>query len=342
MSNVRQDITFLFTDIERSSELWEAHPQAMGPALEQHDDMLRAIFTQNRGNVFKTIGDAFCVAFELASDALIAAVSAEHELARTAWEDTGPLRVRMAIHSGEADHRDNDYFGQTLNRVARVLATAHGGQVVLTRVAADTVASSLSEDLELRDLGERRLKDLSKPERIYQLVMSDLPSDFPPLRSLEVMPNNLPAQVTSFVGRNREMAEAKRLISTTRLLTFTGPGGTGKTRLSLQVAAEVLDQFPHGVWLVELSTLSDPTLLAETIMSAVDIREEPNRTPLATLVEALRTRHLLLILDNCEHLIAACAQIAATILRQCPKIKIIASSREPLSIEGETLWPVPA
>jgi predicted ATPase/class 3 adenylate cyclase len=342
MSNLRQNVTFLFTDIERSSELWEAHPQAMGRALVQHDTLLRAVFSQNGGKVFKTVGDAFCVAFELASDGVRATVAAQRELARAAWEETGPLRVRMALHMGEAEHRDGDYFGQTLNRIARVLVTAHGGQVVLTRIIAETVAPGLPEDVSLRDLGERRLKDLSKPERIYQLVIKDLPGDFPPLRSLEVLPNNLPAQVTSFVGRGREMAEAKRLIGTTRLLTFTGPGGTGKTRLSLQLAAEILDQFPHGVWLVELSTLSDPSMIAETIISAVDIREEADRPPLTTLVEALRTRNLLLLLDNCEHLIAACAQIASTILRQCPRIKIIASSREPLSIEGETLWPIPA
>ncbi|MCE0521388.1 MAG: tetratricopeptide repeat protein [Methylacidiphilales bacterium] len=338
----RQNVTFLFTDIERSSELWETHPQAMGRALAQHDELLRGIFSQNRGHVFKTIGDAFCVAFNHTLDAVEAATAAQRALATTAWEETGPLRVRMALHYGEAELRDGDYFGQTLNRVARVLATGHGGQTLLTFVTAEIVRAMLPADLSLRDLGERRLKDLSRPERIFQLVIKGLPTEFPPLRSLEVLPNNLPAQVTSFVGRDRDMANVKRLMGTTRLLTLTGAGGTGKTRLSLQVAAELLDQFPHGVWLVELSTLSDPALIPEAILNVFGIREEPDRPPLTTLVEALRARNLLLVLDNCEHLIAGCAQVVSTLLRQCPQVKVIASSREPLSIEGETLWQVSA
>jgi predicted ATPase/class 3 adenylate cyclase len=333
----RRNFTFLFTDIERSSELWEMHPQAMGRALAQHDDLLRGLFEEHGGHVFKTVGDAFCVAYPNTRDAVQAAISAQRGLSAAAWEETGPLRVRMAVHSGEAEQRDHDYFGPTLNRVARVLSTGYGGQTLLTGIAAETVRESLASDITLRDLGERRLKDLSRPERIYQLVIPDLRADFPPLRSLEVLPNNLPAQVTSFIGRTREMAEIKRLMATTRLLTLTGPGGTGKTRLSLQAAAELLDPFPHGVWLVELSTVSDPALIPEAVINAVGIREEPNRLPLTTLVEALRTRHLLLVLDNCEHLIEGCAQLASTLLRSCPQLKIIASSREPLNIEGETI-----
>ena len=335
-----QTFTFLFTDIERSSELWEMHPQAMARALAQHDDLLRSLFEEHGGHVFKTVGDAFCVSYPNARAAINAAVAAQRGLASATWEETGPLRVRMAVHSGEAEQRDHDYFGPTLNRVARVLGVGHGGQTLLSAVAAESVRPTLSTEISLRDLGERRLKDLSQPEHIFQLVIQDLPDNFPPLRSLEVLPNNLPAQVTSFVGREREMAEVKRLSATTRLLTLTGPGGTGKTRLSLQVAAELLDQFPHGVWLVELSTVSDPALISDAVMSAVGIREEANRPPLTTLVDALRGRNLMLVLDNCEHLISGCAQVAATLLRSCPDVKIIASSREPLSIEGETIWGV--
>jgi predicted ATPase/class 3 adenylate cyclase len=335
------NVTFLFTDIERSSQLWEMHPQTMGRALAQHDEIMRDVFNEYRGFIFKTIGDAFCVAFANARDAAHAAVNAQRRLAAATWEETGPLRVRIALHSGEAEQRDGDYFGQTLNRVARVLAAGHGGQTLLSRVTAERVREDLPEEVSLKDLGERRLKDLSKPERIFQLVTRDLPAEFPPLRSLEVLPNNLPAQVTTFVGRAREMAEVKRLLETTRLLTLTGTGGTGKTRLSLQVAADVLDRFPHGVWLVELATISDPVLVPETISNAVDVREEPGRPPLDTLADALRARRLLLVLDNCEHLIAACAQIAAALLRRCPDLIILASSREPLSIDGETIWPVP-
>lgn len=335
------NVTFLFTDIERSSQLWEMHPQAMGRALAQHDELMRDVFTEYRGFIFKTIGDAFCVAFVNALDAARAAVDAQRKLAGATWEETGPLRVRIALHSGEAEQRDGDYFGQTLNRVARVLAAGHGGQTLLSRVTAERVREKLPDDVSLRDLGERRLKDLSKPERIFQIVTIDLPTEFPPLRSLEVLPNNLPAQVTTFVGRSREMAEVKRLLDTTRMLTLTGPGGTGKTRLSLQVAAEVLDRFPHGVWLVEFATISDPVLVPETIANAVDVREEAGRPPLDTLADALRARRLLLVLDNCEHLIAPCAQIASALLRRCPELMILASSREPLSIDGETIWPVP-
>ena len=338
MLTQRQNFTFLFTDIERSSELWETHPQAMGRALAQHDTLLRGIFEEHGGHIFKTLGDAFCVAYPNTRDAVTASVETQRALAATAWEETGPLRVRIAVHQGEAEQRDDDYFGPTLNRVARVLAVGHGGQTLLTHVAADSVRETLPSEIALRDLGERRLKDLRQPERIFQLVVHDLPDQFPPLRSLEVLPNNLPAQVTSFVGREREMAEIKRLFPATRLLTLTGPGGTGKTRLSLQVAAEHLDQFPHGVWLVELSTVSDPALVPEAIINAVGIREVPDRSPLATLVEALRTRQLLLVLDNCEHLVSSCAQVVSALLRNCPQVKVVASSREALNIEGETLW----
>ena len=337
MFSPRKNFTFLFTDIERSSELWELHPQAMGRALAQHDNLSRGVFEETGGHVFKTVGDAFCVAFPNTRDAVQAAVEAQRGLAAAAWEDTGPLRVRMAIHSGEAEQRDDDYFGPTLNRVARVLATGHGGQTLLSRIAAESARDYLPPDTSMRDLGEQRLKDLSQPERIFQLVIEDLPAEFPPLRSMEVLPNNLPAQVTSFIGRAREMAEIKRLLGMTRLLTLTGPGGTGKTRLSLQASAELLDPFTHGVWLVELSTISDPALIAGAVINAVGIRVEANRPPLTTLIEALRSRNILLILDNCEHLIVGCAQLAAALLRACPKLKIIASSREPLNIEGETV-----
>ena len=337
----RGNVTFLFTDIERSSQLWEMHPQTMGRALAQHDDLMRAALSGHHGYVFKTVGDAFCVAFSSALDAVRAAIAAQRELAAAAWEETGPLRVRMALHSGEAEQREGDYFGRTLNRVARVLAAGHGGQMLLSSVTAERVREKLPPDAELRDLGERRLKDLSRPERIFQLVVRDLPAEFPPLRSLEVLPNNLPAQVTTFVGRSREMAEVKRLLGTTRLLTLTGPGGTGKTRLSLQVAADVLDQFSHGVWLIELATLADGTLVPEAIADAVEIREAPGRPTLDTLMDALQARHLLLVLDNCEHLIAACAHTAATLLRRCPAVKILATSREALNIEGETIQTVP-
>lgn len=335
-------ITFVFTDIEGSSQLWEKFPQAMAASLARHDRLLREVFTGHRGHVFKTMGDAFCVTFADAADAARAALMAQRRMAAETWEVTGPLRIRIAVHSGEAEERDGDYFGRTLNRVARLLAAGHGGQTLFSRATAERLAQELPPDVSLRDLGERRLKDLTLPERIFQLVAPDLRADFPPLRSLEVLPNNLPAQVTTFIGRAGEMAEVKRLLGTTRLLTLTGPGGTGKTRLSLQVAADVLETFPHGVWLVELATLSESALVLEAIAAVVDVREEPGRPLLETLIDVLRSRNLLLVLDNCEHLVAACAELAATLLRRCPQLRILASSREPLSIAGETIWSVPS
>jgi predicted ATPase/class 3 adenylate cyclase len=336
------NVTFLFTDIERSSQLWEQHPEAMSRALARHDQSLTTLFLEHRGHVFKTLGDAFCVAFGNAPDAVRAALATQHLLAEAAWEETGPLRVRIALHSGEAEQRNGDYFGQTLNRTARLLAAGHGGQTLLSRVTAERVREELPAEISLLDLGERRLKDLSRPERIFQLAAPGLPSEFPPLRSLEVLPNNLPAQVTAFIGRAGGVAEVTRLLDGTRLLTLTGPGGTGKTRLSLQVAAEVLDRFPHGIWLVELATLSDPGRVPEAIAGAIDIRGEADRPPLDTLISALRSRQLLIVLDNCEHLIGACAETASALLRCCPELKILASSREPLGIAGESIWGVPS
>ena len=330
-------MTFLFTDIESSTQLWEKHPQAMSRSLAQHDRLLRTVFASHNGQVFKTVGDAFCVVFENSQDAVLAAAELQRALVSAAWEGTGPLRVRVALHSGDAERRENDYFGQTLNRVARLLAAGHGGQTLVSHVTAELLHEVLPAGLYLRDMGERKLKDLGRPERIFQLVAPDLPSDFPPLRSLEVLPNNLPAQVTSFVGRSKDISVVKGLLNKTRLLTLTGPGGTGKTRLGIQVAAELLDRFPQGVWLVELATISDPTQVPEAIAGAMDIREEHGRAALETLVHALRTRRLLLVMDNCEHLLDACARIASTLLRSCPELRILATSREALSIEGETI-----
>lgn len=334
-------VTFLFTDIERSSILWEQHPQAMGRSLAQHDHLMRAAVEQEGGLVFKTMGDAFCVAFERPADAVRAAIRAQRQLAAAAWEETGPLRVRMAVHTGDVERRDGDFFGPTLNRVARILSAGHGGQVLVSGATFDAVRAVLPEDVQLRDLGERRLKDLSRPERLFQCIVPDLPSEFPALRSLEVLPNNLPAQVTRFVGRARELADLKQRLRSTRLITLVGPGGTGKTRLSLQVAADVLEGYPHGVWLVELATSTEADRVPDAVLDALEIRSEPGRAAVDLLVDVLRARKLLLILDNCEHLIAACARMTALLLQRCPEIQILATSREPLNIAGEVLWPVP-
>ncbi len=335
------NVTFLFTDIEGSTQLWDRFPEAMAEALAQHDTLVRAALGRHQGFVFKTIGDAFCAAFNSAGLAARAAVAIVRDLATASWGATGPLRVRVALHSGEAEQRDQDYFGPTLNRSARLLAAAHGGQILLSLVTAEMVREHLELDCELSDLGEHFLKDLSRPEHVFQLWASGLARDFPPLRSLAVLPNNLPTQMTSLVGRTRELAEVKRLLGKGRLLTLTGPGGTGKTRLSLEAAADVLEQFPHGVWLVELATLSDPALLAATVANVLDIREEHDRSLADTLIGALRTRKILLVLDNCEHLVDACARLVAAILPRSPGVTILASSREALNVPGEAIFAVP-
>jgi len=335
-------VTFLFTDIEGSSRLWENHGDAMAVALARHDTILRDIIEARGGHIFKTIGDAFCVAFPVAVSALEAAVGAQRLLRDEPWQDIQPLKVRMGLHTGSAESRDSDYFGPVLNRVSRLLAAAHGGQMLLTLATEELVRDHLPEGISLRDLGERRLRDLNRPERVFQIVTADLPSDFPPLRSLEIFPNNLPVQLTSFIGREKEMAEVKRLLGTTHLLTLTGTGGTGKTRLSMQVAADMLDQFPDGVWLIELATIDDASQVAAAIAAPLRVRDEPGQQMLLTLTNYLRAKRLMIILDNCEHLVAECARIAETLLRACPGLQILASSREPLGIAGERTWPVPS
>lgn len=334
-------ITFLFSDIEGSTKKWERQPDAMRVALATHDHLLRQVFESCGGYVFKTIGDAFCVAFDTPQDALAGALESQRAIRNADWGPIGELRVRMALHTGAAEDRDGDYFGQTLNRVARILSTAHGGQVLLSLPTQELVRDHLPQGVQLRHMGEHRLKDLARAEHLYQLVAPDLPSEFAGLRSLESVANNLPVQLTSFIGREREMAEVIRLLGSTRLLTLTGMGGTGKTRLSLQAAADVLDTYPDGVWFVEFATIVDGALVPETVAAVFNLRQEADRPLTGTLTHYLKDRHLLLILDNCEHVVAACARLSETLLRACPRLHILASSREPMSIAGETAWPVP-
>jgi predicted ATPase/class 3 adenylate cyclase len=340
-------ITFLFTDIEGSTQLWEKHPDAMRLALARHDHFIRAAIETNRGYVFKTVGDAFCAAFTTAADAVDAAIAAQQSLrtlqpSAVASASQLSLKVRIGLHTGAAEVRDNDYFGPALNRVARLLAVGHGGQVLLSQTTRDLVGDELPPDVSLIDLGSHRLRDLQRPERVFQLLHPDLPADFPPLKSLSILPHNLPQQVTSFVGRERELSEVRHLLDSTRLLTLTGPGGTGKTRLSLQVAADLLQGDGDGVWLVELAPLTDPALVPQAVASALSVREEPGRPLIETLVEYLMPKQLVLILDNCEHLVTACASLAETLMQACPRLRILASSREALGIPGETTYRLPS
>ncbi|MCW3099618.1 MAG: adenylate/guanylate cyclase protein [Chthonomonadaceae bacterium] len=332
----------MFTDIEGSTRLWEEHPNAMRAALARHDELLRQAIEGNSGVVFKTVGDAFCAAFATASDALAAAVASHLLLRNEEWGETGVLRVRIGLHTGEAEERGGDYFGQTLNRVARLQAVGHGQQTLLSQNTYQLVCHSLPTDVTLQDMGRHRLKDLLAPEHVWQLLHPALPTAFPPLKSLDYLPTNLPRQMTSFIGREREMREVKRLLPSTPLLTLVGSGGAGKTRLAVQVGAEALDEYKDGVWLVELAALSDPDLLPQAVASVLGLREEPGRPLLQTIQDYLRDRQLLLLLDNCEHLVGACALLADTLLKTCPRLSILASSREPLGIAGEHPWRVPS
>lgn len=335
-------VTFLFTDIEGSTARWELQPDAMQVALARHDTILRAAILEYGGHVVKTMGDAFHAVFARPADAVAAVLDAQQRLQSEAWGQVGPLRVRMALHTGVAEERDGDYYGASVNRAARLTSTGHGGQVLLSEATASLVRDALPDDATLLDLGEHRLKDLSRPERIYRLAHAHLAADFPPLRSLNRVPNNLPHQLTSFIGRDREMAEVKRLLTATSLLTLVGTGGAGKTRLSLQVAADLVDAYPDGIWLVELAPLAEPSLVGKAVASVLGVREQVGRSALHVLEEHLRSRSLLVVLDNCEHLVAACAALADALLRTCPRLKILATSREALGIAGETTWRVPS
>ena len=342
MSRPTGTVTFLFTDIEHSTQLWEEQPGWMPHAFARQEAVIRAAVAAHDGVVYKMIGDAFQVAFATAPAALAAACDAQHALAAEDWGGPGPLRVRMALHTGVTEERADDYVGPALNRVARLLALAAGGQVLLTQATYELVRDHLPPDARLLDLGAHRLKDLVRPEQVYQLVTPRLPASTQPLPSLDAFPHNLPLQVTSFIGREKEIAAVKRLLLAERCVTLTGPGGTGKTRLSLQLGAELLELFPDGVWLVELVALSDPSLVVGAVAQTLGVRESSGRPLLSLLSNYLRGKDLLLLLDNCEHLVDACAHLVSHLLAAAPTLFILASSREALGISGEVAYRVPS
>ena len=340
-------VTFLFTDIEGSTRLAERHRAAMPAAQARHDALLRAAVAAHGGRVFRPTGDGVCAVFATAPAALAAAVAAQQALAAAPWGELGPLRARMALHSGAAELRDGDYFGLVLNRVARLRDAGHGGQVLVSEVTAGLAREALPAGTRLQALGAHRLRDLQRPEEVFQVAYPGRRADLPPLRTMDALPNNLPLQVTSFVGRERDLAEAARLLATTRLLTLTGTGGTGKTRLALQAAADASEGYPDGVWFVDLAPLAAGALVPDAALAAVGA---PGRgdgpgapeAPEARVVAHLRPWRALLLLDNCEHLLDACARLADAVVRGCPGVRVLATSRELLGVAGETAWRVPS
>src|SRR5579864_2857905 len=330
-------VTFLFSDIEGSTERWERHREAMRKSVQRHEQLVRSAIESNNGVVFKTIGDAFCSAFYNVADAVAAALSAQRALLAQDWSDIGGLKVRMAVHTGHTDERDGDYFGPAVNRVARLLAIGHGGQILVSGASADLSQGELPPQAALRDLGAHRLKDLTHPEQVYQVVAPDLQPEFPPLRSLEALPNNLPLQITSFVGRELELLTVSETLNKHRLVTLVGAGGVGKTRLALQVGADLLDRYEDGVWLVELAPLSEGELIPSAVASIFHVSEAANRTLTEAIVHGLKARRALIIFDNCEHVVEPAARLIDAILRSCPHVRIIATTRQGLGIAGEAV-----
>ena len=337
-------VTLLFTDIQGSTRLWEAEPEQMAAALRRHDAILRAAIEGTGGYVFKTVGDAFCAAFATAPAAAEAVVAAQRALGAEAFPTSRPITVRMGLHTGVCEERDGDYFGPVVNRAARLEAVAHGGQVLVSGTTAELLSGTLPGGIRLRDLGPHRLKDLGRAEQVFQLEAPDLPASFPPLASLDnpELPNNLPILLSAFVGREAELSQVRELVSSSRLITLTGAGGSGKTRLALQAAAEQIGRAPDGVWLMELAPLTNGGQIDGAVAAALGIQDRTGSVQPETLIRALTVQDTLIVLDNCEHLIDDAAKFCEQVIRRCPRVRILATSREPLGIDGERVYRVPS
>jgi predicted ATPase/class 3 adenylate cyclase len=335
-------VTFLFTDIEGSTKLAQQYPGQWETLRERHHTILQSAMNAYNGYVFQIIGDAFCVSFHTARDALCAAVEAQRKLQAEDWGDH-PIKVRMGIHTGSAELHGIDYRGYlTLAKVQRIMSVAYGGQILLSDASARLLQNELPDGLALRDRKEHRLKGMPDPEHLWQINAPDLQRDFPPLLSLNETPNNLPLQLTSFIGREKEVEQVKKRLEKNRLVTLTGSGGVGKSRLSIQAASELVDEYPNGVWLIELAPVTDPSRVTQTFCATLDVPLRGNTTALDVLIDYLKQKKILLVVDNCEHIIDACAQLSDSILHTCPNVQILASSREALGIDGENAYRVPS
>lgn len=333
-------VTFLFTDIEGSTRLLQELGEHFQSVLADHDKLLREIFERYNGVVVGTEGDSFFVAFSDALDAIHAVVDSQRALAAHSWTDGVTVRVRMGLHTGEPQISDLGYVGIDVHRAARIAAAAHGGQVLLSETIQKLVTNDLPENVTLRDIGQHRLKDLREPKHLYQLIVPGLPADFAPIKSLDALLNNIPIQLTSFIGREQEVAELKELLQSTRLITLTGPGGSGKTRLAIQVAGEIIEHFRNGVFFVALAPLTDPKLIVSAIAQPLGIKETVGNSMADNLRDYLQSKSLLLVLDNFEQVISA-APVIAELLSTCRDLKVLVTSREGLHIGGEREYPVP-
>jgi predicted ATPase/class 3 adenylate cyclase len=333
-------LTFLFTDIEGSTSKWEEQPEQMAQAVGRHDALLRDAVVGHGGRIVKTTGDGIYAAFDTPQAGLAAVIDIQLALLDPAATAGLGLRVRCGLHTGPVHARDNDYFGSTINRTARIMNAAHGGQMLVSQAIADQVRDSLPHDVELKDLGSVRLKGLATAEAVHQVVHPRLYQNFPALRELEATPNNLPQQLTSFIGREREREEIEEMLGGTRLLTLLGMGGLGKTRLALQIGTSVMDAYPDGVWFIDLQTIRDGSFVASETARVLGVREEPGRLLIQTLCAHLKSRKLMLIVDNCEQVIEASADVANAILRAAPEVRIIATSRIALRVPGEQTYVV--
>jgi predicted ATPase/class 3 adenylate cyclase len=335
-------VTFLFTDLEGSSRLWEAHPDAMRDALARHDELLREAIEAHDGYVIKTDGDGCMAAFATADAGVSAALAGQIALRNTDWGGTGPLWVRMGLHTGVASRRDGDYFGPTLNRAARLKSVAHGGQIVCSLATADLARDVVGERVTFLDLGEHRLRDLARAERVFQVTVAGLQRDFPPLASVDAYPGNLPLQVSSFIGRVPEMARVATALGEARIVTITGAGGVGKTRLAVQVAADLMPGFREGAWLIELAPVRDLEGVDGAFAAVFAVTARAGLTLGESVIDLLRTKQLLLVVDNCEHVLDPAAELIADICHACPNVSVLATSREGFALDGERVVPLPS
>ena len=339
MPNGTVTLTYLFTDLESSTQLWERHPSTMPAALARHDELLALAVGDHGGTVVKTTGDGLMAVFTSPQHAVEASLAAQRTLAAEVWEQEEPLRVRMGIHLGESTPRDGDYYGTDVNKAARVMSAGHGGQVLITETALRALPGT-TEGAAVKELGSHRLKDLSGSESLFQITPVGLPDSFPALNTLDVLPNNLPNQPSLFVGRDDELLDLRSMLTddTVRLVTLTGPGGTGKTRLALQAAADRVDWFADGVYFVDLSAQIEADTAYQAIARMVDL-ESKAEEPVESLIAGLASKSVLLVLDNFEQVTEAAAGVAR-ILSECPRVRVLVTSRQPLRIRGERIYPV--